>query len=227
MSLGEHLRSDQDVDLARLEARQERFVASLPSHRVPIHSRDPAPGEQLAQELFDPLGAVARLLQVLAPAGLAAGGGLPAEPAVVAHRERRFPVEGHGDAAVGAVQGEAALPADELPGVAPPVQQDHRLFSRAEPLLDALAERSRDDGVGAFVPHDPAHVDELDRSEWMPADPIGQGEERVPSLDRVGVGLERGSRRTEDDDRSVVPGAHDGDVPGVVEIEVAASSGPR
>ena len=57
VALGHHLRAHQDVDLARVHRREQRFGAAFPARAVGVDAQDARLGKQLGQMLLDALGA--------------------------------------------------------------------------------------------------------------------------------------------------------------------------
>ena len=64
VALGDHLRADQDVDVAAGDALQHLDQAALPPHGVAIEARDPRAGERGANVGLDALGAEADAFHV-------------------------------------------------------------------------------------------------------------------------------------------------------------------
>ncbi len=68
MALGDHLRADEDVELASGEPRQQRGDRAAPADRVAVDARDARAGKSLADLRLDALGAEADELDELAGA---------------------------------------------------------------------------------------------------------------------------------------------------------------
>ena len=66
--LGNHLGSDQQVDLPGVEPPQQPLHVATPAHRVAIHPADPRAGKQFAELLLALLRARAEEVDVLARA---------------------------------------------------------------------------------------------------------------------------------------------------------------
>ncbi len=65
VTLGDHLRADEDVDLAALEAREDPLVLAAAAHGVAVHALDARRGRELAQHLLDLLGALPDRVQLV------------------------------------------------------------------------------------------------------------------------------------------------------------------
>src|SRR4029077_14078747 len=65
MTLGEHLRADQNVERARRECAKRFLILTLGARRVAIEPRDAGFGKLLAQALFELLGTFAEKIDVL------------------------------------------------------------------------------------------------------------------------------------------------------------------
>ena len=68
VSLGDHLRADEHVELPRGEPREQRRDRAAPADGVAIDAADARRGEERAHLRLDPLGAEAELLEVRAGA---------------------------------------------------------------------------------------------------------------------------------------------------------------
>ena len=84
MPLGDHLRADQHVELARVHLLQGLLRAVRPPCAVAVQTADARRGPSLAQRLLDPLRTVPDRLQILVAAGGAGAWHRTAPPAVVA-----------------------------------------------------------------------------------------------------------------------------------------------
>ena len=147
-ALGDHLRADEDVNLADAEVAQDAAVILLPFQGIGVHAHDPRVREELGQGGLDLLRAQAgvanrRVAAFLVRAdgrhGLDVRADVAAELLLVAMVSQR-------DAAIGAFGHEAAEGALQRGGVAPPVQEQDDLLLPFHPLGDGLLELRREDG---------------------------------------------------------------------------------
>ena len=68
VALGDHLRAHQQIDFARVQARQQAFQIVAPAHRVAVHAPDARAGKNLRQPLFALLRTGAEVVEMLAVA---------------------------------------------------------------------------------------------------------------------------------------------------------------
>ena len=66
--LGDHLRADQQIDLARVQPREQMLQVVPPAHGVAIHAADPRAGKDLRQPLLALLRTRAEIVEMLAVA---------------------------------------------------------------------------------------------------------------------------------------------------------------
>ena len=218
MPLGDHLRTDEHVQLRGRKAREQRCERALPPDRVAIDAPDARVGKPIPQVLLDLLRPEAGVLEVRRRT-LAAG--LRHHHRVVAVVTARAPAVAGGmnrqrDAAVRAVEGVAALTADHGRRVSAPVQKNDHLLTARESVFDRRREIAADDDVrplgGVLV----AHVHHADRRQRSIEHPPLEHDARVLAGDGVLIRLHRRRRRAKDDERALAAGPHDGDVASVV-----------
>ncbi len=201
VSLGHHLRSDQDVHLARAHALEHRL--GLGTRRdVAVEPRDACLGKRLSDGVFELLGAEPLEEQRLAPA-LGTGVGhrrreiaiVATEPALALAMERQR------DRAELAPRDRAARRADDTRREAAPVQKEDRLLLRFERLFDRAVQRKRQERVTARSRSDPPQIDELDlRQHGRLVRPRWELEPRELPLSAKHLRFERRRRRTEHGD---------------------------
>ena len=78
VAFGDHLRADEQVDLAGVQPRQQPLQVVAAAHGVAIHAADARGGKDFAEPLFALLRACAKIVEMLALAlGAAGGDGAP------------------------------------------------------------------------------------------------------------------------------------------------------
>ncbi len=119
-------------------------------------------------------------------------------------------------AAVRAVDGARALPAEDRGRVAAPVQQHEHLLPPLEPRADGLRQRLAEHDIGAAVGELVAHVDQRHvRERPVEHAPLDR-EQFIAARGGVLVTLERRRGRAQDDERAFTLGPHDGHVAPVI-----------
>ncbi len=113
VALGDHLRADEDVDLAPRDTPQDAGDRAAAPDGVAIDARDTRPRKPLAEVGLEPLGAEAGLLEVLAAARPALPRHRRRVVAVVAPDTALRAVIGQRHAAVRALERRAALAAED------------------------------------------------------------------------------------------------------------------
>ena len=113
VSLGDHLRSDQNVDLALSKTAKHALEVANVLHGVAVDASDARIREQFPQVGLDTLGALADIMDVFALAFRAPRRGALRQPAVVAQQLVDRPVIGHRDAAGGALKRKPAVAAEQ------------------------------------------------------------------------------------------------------------------
>ena len=144
MPLGDHLGADEHLDLAAVEALQERRGPAGPAGRVAVEHVDADVREQLLEVLLHPLGAGADRLQRLLGADRAARGRRDHRAAVVADEPAVPPVVGARQAAVRAAEVLAAGAAEQHRRVAAAVAQQDDLVAVRQGLADLEAQPLRE-----------------------------------------------------------------------------------
>ena len=126
--LGDHLRAEQEVDLARLDRGEDPLVRPLGARGVEVHARQPRLGIALGEQPLELLGAEAAHLLHRAGAGAAGERQRLLVAAVVAAQARRRRVDRERDAAARALPHLAAVGALEEGREAAAVEQQQRLL---------------------------------------------------------------------------------------------------
>ena len=134
VSLRDHLRPDEHVDLAVAESRQQRGQRPSAANRIAVEPRDARRPTQPLDLRLDALGAESGLLQIRAGAQRTRGRNARGVVTVVAPRAPRptFAVNHQRDTAVGAIQRPRALTAEHGGREAAPIQEDERLLLAIE-----------------------------------------------------------------------------------------------
>ena len=174
MALGDHLRADQDVDLAGVHRAELGLERALPARAVGVDPGDPRPGQQRRDLLLEPLGAAADRRDVGIAAIRAASRHRVGEAAVVAAQGPVLLVEDAPGAAVRAAALPAALAAVQHRGVAAPVEEDQALLAAGDPRLDRRDQRRGERGGRAPAPGELAEVEQAHLGPGGAADPLGQ-----------------------------------------------------
>ena len=141
VSLGDHLRADEDVELAGGEPREQRRDRAAPADRVAVDPRDPRLGIALPDLGLDALGPEPGLLEIRAAAAHAFRRDDDRVIAVVAAGPADRLVDRERHAAVGALERVAALPAEHDRREAPAVEQHDRLLPCRQPFAERGHER--------------------------------------------------------------------------------------
>ena len=218
---GDHLGADEEVDFLGAEVAQGVAELVLALHGVGVHAGDAGLGEGGAHDGLGALGAEAGEFDAGIAAGGAFGGREAAGAADVADEAVVGPVEGHGDAAVLALDGLAAGFAGEGGVEAAAVDEEDDLLAALEAVGDGEAEFFGEAGgvgggdAGAFAAGQ-AHVHDADEGEFFAVGAVLHAQELVLAAAGVFEGLEAGGGAAEEDDAAFQMGAHDGDVPGLV-----------
>jgi len=140
VSLGDHLRPDEDACLGLIEAREDGRGAALQRRDVGVEAkqREIGTAERARQLMLEPLGAEAVACERRGAAVLAAFGHSFAMAAVVAGDRVLRLMEHQGDIALGAAPDLAALPAGEEVRPAAAIEQDDPLAAGAAQLTERL-----------------------------------------------------------------------------------------
>ena len=139
MSLGNHLRADEDVDLFSGKARQQCGNRAPAADRVAIDAANSRLRQQRFDFRFHSLGAEAELLEIGSGAFAAHFRQRPGEVAVVAPRASRSLVHRQRDAAVRTFHRLAALAAEHDRREAAPVEQHDGLLPLFDPVRQGVA----------------------------------------------------------------------------------------
>ena len=138
--LADHLRADQDIDLAGAKLAEHLAEAVLLRHRVGVHPLDPRPREHPADRLLDALRAEALPPDLRRAAGRAGQRRRPRLAAQVAPQRLVGAVIGHRDAAVRAFFHVPALSAEHRGRVTAPVDEEDCLLLALEAKLHRIGQ---------------------------------------------------------------------------------------
>ena len=143
MALRQHLRADEDVDVAGVHAVAHRRERALAARAVAIDARDARAGKALDERALEPLRAVAERQQV----DVAALGTRARQPlrvaAVMAAQCPGVAMDDEPRAAARAARLPAARRAEQRRREAAAVDEHERLLAASEPGLDRREERTR------------------------------------------------------------------------------------
>ena len=213
-ALGDHLRADQNIDVAAPELAEDLRVGILAAGGVGVHAHDARVREDLLHGGLDALGADAGHLDVGRAAfgiGAARRHRLDRSADVADHMVRRL-VVGHLHAAVRTGLDVAADGAHHGGGVAAAVQEQHGLLALREAQADGLDQLLREQVRGAGLLGLDAHVHDAHDRHRAAVHALGQLGQPVLAGARVAVGFERGRGAAEHDGAVFEVAAHDGDV---------------
>ena len=68
MPFGDHLRTNENIDLSRAKSAEDALEITQVAHRVAIHSADAGVGINALEFVLEPLGSLADIMDVLAVA---------------------------------------------------------------------------------------------------------------------------------------------------------------
>ena len=216
MALRDHLRADEDVDLAGGEPPQQGRDRAAAADGVAIDAGDARAREERGDLVLDPLGAESDVLEILPGAVHARRRNPHRVVAVVAPRPPCRLVNRQRHAAVGTVERLAALAAEHARREAAAVEQHHRLLPPSEPLLDRRRERPADDHVGTGIRILLPHVDDRHGRHRAVEDALLERDQLVAAVLRVVEALERRRGGAEHGQRAARPRAHHRHVAAVV-----------
>ena len=209
VALGDHLRADQDVDVAAVH-RVERFLcAALPARGIGVDAQDARLREQRLQAFLDALRAAAERLQIDIAAGRAGVRDAQFQAAVMAAQAPLRPVQHHERRAARAVADPPARLAAQHGRVAAPVQEQQRLLA----ALHAHAQRLHQGGRQAFLRLVALHVDQFYAWQHGVAHgALAQLQPAVAARLRVVPAFQRRRRRAEHDGNAQLARAPHGQV---------------
>ena len=216
---GDHLRADENVDRAGRHRSKNIGRCALAAHRVAIEPCHARRRPQCRDFLRDLLGAETAPLEIRTLARRARLGHERPVVAVMAPGAMAiapFRVHDERHAAVRALDGATALPAEHRRRQPAAIQQNERLLPCLEPLRDGVFQPPAENHVGAVLGIFLAHVDDGDRRERAILHAPLHDEARVSRACRILAAFERRRRRSEHDERSLVASAHNRHVAPVV-----------
>ena len=197
VSLGDHLRAHQDVDIALVHGRELRFEAALELGGVGIDARHARPGQRLRELLLQALGPAPQRRDVRIAAGRTGPRHARRHAAMVAAQRAVLLVEDLVRAAMRAVALPVALVAMQHRRVAAAVQEHQALLAAVEPLAQRVQQRHRQRGGDALLALEPVHVEEPDARQRAAADALGQVDAPITTAQRVLPALQRRRRRAQ------------------------------
>ena len=215
MALGDHLRPDEDVDVAAGEAVEEGRGGAAAADRVTIETRDRHARVALDHLLLDALGPESDRLEVGSGAVAARPWTADAVVAVVAAHSPCRAVQGERHAAVRALQGPPALPAEERRREPAAIQQQQRLLPAGERLGEGVPQSPAEHDVRPLGRRLRAHVHHSHRRERALVHARRHHDVHVAPGSGVVVGLHRRGGGSEHDERAGLPPPDDRDVPRV------------
>ena len=178
VALGDHLRADEEIDFAGVQALEDAFHVAAGADGVAVHAADAGVGKEFLQAFFALLRACAEEEEVLAIALGAVARDAAAEAAVVALEARadasgageicfvRVLVVGERDGAVFALDFFTAGAAHDDERVAATVEEDDDLFAAVERGLCFFDELAGEELFLSGLAELGAHVDHFDDREW-------------------------------------------------------------
>jgi hypothetical protein len=198
MALGQHLGTDQDVGLTRVDGGEQGLPFLRRARRIAVDAQDAGRGEAFDQHGFEALRAAPEGQQVdVAAIGAGArDGGL--EAAVVAAQALVGQVQYQVGGAAPATRDPAAGRAGQYRRIAAPVEEDQALFAAVEAALQAGQQR----GGKAFLQFLAPRVDDAHHGHGVGHGALGQFQHLVTPRRGMVEGFQRGRGGTE----------HDGDV---------------
>src|SRR5207245_7281977 len=184
VSLGHHLRADQNVQRSGGKRAERLLVLALCAGGVAVEPRHARAREFCTQTLLEMLGAFSKKMQILRIAlrTLLRHGSYRA--AVVTLKAVALFVISHGDAAIRALHRCAATSAQDKPGIAAPVDENQRLRAVREAVFDAAAKRCRNGARAVRFAEIIAQVHDLDGGERPVFDAGRKGQKLVLSCAR-------------------------------------------
>ena len=204
MPLGKHLGADDDVDVARMNAIEQRLERPAPPRDVPIHPGDAQPVDSRFQRVGDPLGAEPETAHVPRRAFGTFDDQRVLRGAVVATKPPVAAMVDEARVAPPALGNPAASMAYEQGCIAAPVDEQERLLGPGLHLLERLDEHV----AQAAVERPRPQVDHVDARRRRAAGTVRQIEPPVPAAPDVVHRLERGRRAAEHDRHAGVARAH-------------------
>ena len=215
--LGDHLRAEEQVELAGAEVREHLAELVLARHGVGVDARHAGAGEELGDDLLGALRAMALPADVGRAARGARGRGRRPVVAEVAAHGAVGPVQRQRHAAMRAGRRDAAGRADARARVAAAVEEEDGLLAAGEALAEGVDELPGEDGDALGVERLAAHVDDAEGGQRAVVDAAGEPVQDIAAGGRVGPGLERGGGGPQDAGGAGDLGAHDRHVAPVVE----------
>src|SRR5262249_34568595 len=128
VALGDHLRSDQDIQFMISKSGQDGLGAARPARRIPVEASNASVRESPMEGFLNLFGAFTDEIQILARALRAQSRDRASESAVMAKQASDAFVMRQCDAAVGALNGLAATAAEHECRIPAAIHQDQVLL---------------------------------------------------------------------------------------------------
>src|SRR5258708_39630198 len=124
VTLGEHLRANENVQCAVGESAQCFLILALGARGVAVQTRDASFGNFLTQAFFELFGTFTEEINVFRITPVTIFGNRLHRAAIMALEAIAVLVMGHGNAAVSALTGRATAAAGNAPGITAAIDQD-------------------------------------------------------------------------------------------------------
>ena len=209
MSLGQHLRADQNIGLAAMDLRQYRLPLAAGFHRVTVNPNNARIREFLLQPAFNALRAAAEGMDVLVATGRAGARHAVFVAAMVTAQTLVGHVQHQIGGTTAATRHPATGRATQHRRIAPPVEENQALLATRQARLDALHQQRTDAFAQRHAPRI-EHLDGRQRSLWI--GPPGHRQQTVTAMAGIAPGLQRRRRRAEQNRDIELRGAKHRDV---------------
>ncbi len=224
VAFGDHLRADQNVELARMQLRKHAFKIVPAADGIAIEPRDARLRKHGVQQLFQPLRARPEELDVVAAALRARLRDARRESAVMAFQPLLALMQRHADGTVAAFDGGAAGATEHHRRIAAAIEQHHRLLAAPQAFREFLRQPRRDHALalaGAGLRRGCAHelgphVHDLHFRQRTLLHALAQLDEPILLLARVVERFQRRRRRAQHNRRAGELAAHYRDVARVI-----------
>src|SRR5581483_4935428 len=218
VTLRNHLRADEDVDLTRAELRQQGVERALAADGVAVQARDAGAGMNALHFRLDAFGAETGLLEIRSGAERTFVRHARGVVAIVTARAAgvALAMDDERDAAVRTVQRAGALTAEDRRREAATVQENQRLFVFREARRQSVAKRAAQNDIRSVGGVLLAHVDDRYGGERAVEDAALHDNPLELPCHRVVIRLHGRRRGSEDDERLRPLSPDDGDVASVV-----------
>ena len=179
VTLHDHLGSHEDVDGTGLDLFQDSLVGMLSRRGVAVHPGDAGRGTEDPDFLFQSLGPRSHTLESMTFASRAVTGSGDLVVAIMTLEEACLEMVGQRDTAVGTLERQAAVRAQDEVGEPPTVEKEKALFFLVDIFVKGGSESLRKETF--LLPH----IQDLDVGERLASHPLGEGQK--PELPGTGV----------------------------------------